>query len=236
MVIKKKIQGKAPTTVDMIYTLSTFYVDRSDVAEFVRINEEEIWPQLGTVPLGLWSVIMGGPNRLLMLCRYDSLQHWQTTCDWYADADSGVAAGRTNVIDAAEVTGLRPLTRRRPTDQAPESQPGIYTMRTFKVAAENLRRFVEVSEEGWWPWVEAGQGLRPLVQWISIVAPETRVYMMARYDDMAHWEATRQVGPKPEDPELIPVWETAREAIAERGSLIIDTNVCVLRPISQRRP
>lgn len=43
----------------MIYTLNTIYVDRADVAEFVRINEEEIWPRLGTVPLGcgpwLWA-------------------------------------------------------------------------------------------------------------------------------------------------------------------------------------
>jgi|TARA_Y100000310_G_scaffold335905_1_gene419092 hypothetical protein len=220
----------------VIYTLSTYHVDRADLTEFVRVQEEEVWPKLGTVPLGLWSVVMGGPRRVLMLCCYDSLQHWQSTCDWNVAADSGVASAGPSIFDATEAVALRPLTRRRPTAQAPESEAGIYTMRTFKVAGENLRRFVEVSEDGWWPWVEAGQGLRPLAQWVSIVAPETRVYMMARYDDMAHWEATRQVGTKPDDPELVPIWETASAAIAERQTLVIDTNVCMLLPISQRRP
>ncbi len=88
----------------------------------------------------------------------------------------------------------------------------------------------------WWPWVEPGQGNRPRGQWTSIVAPHTRVYMITRYDDLAHWEATRVVGPKPDAPELVPIWEAAGPGIAERASLTIDTDLRMLQPIGSRRP
>ena len=99
----------------------------------------------------------------------------------------------------------------------------------FGVARENVRRFVEVSEDGWWPWVLQVQGVRPLGQWLSISAAETRVYMMARYDDMAHWEDTRQVGPRPEDASLVSLWETASACISERSSLMLDTNMVFMQ-------
>ena len=60
--------------------------------------------------------------------------------------------------------------------------------------------------------------------------------MITRYDDLAHWEATRSVGPKPEAPELVPLWEAAGPAIAERRGLAIDTDVCMMQPLGSRRP
>jgi len=96
-------------------------------------------------PLGIWTVALGGPRRLLTLTAFDTLQAWQE--------DSATLSG----ADPAESIALRPLTKRRPTGQGPESNAGIYTMRTFNIARADLARFTEISEDGWWPWVDAGQ-------------------------------------------------------------------------------
>ena len=225
----------------MIYTIRNFEVERKNYREFVRISEEEIWPRFEEIDgraLGLWIVTMGGPERILLMTRYNSLAHWQETRSW---GDQGTAlrdavAARAKLIKDTDLIGLRPLTRRRPAEDAKEAEPGIYTMRTFRVGRNDINRFVSLSEDGWWPWVDHVQKVRPLGLWLSIVAPEVRIYLMARYDDMAHWEATRGPGPEPDDPEMKEKWNKARAAIMERTAITKETNVMVLRPISRRRP
>ena len=69
----------------MIFTLESFHVERKDHAEFVNISEERIWPDLeknGARPIGLWSVVLGGPEEILAMTRYDSLAQWQETRSW----------------------------------------------------------------------------------------------------------------------------------------------------------
>ena len=212
------------------YTLSRFEMPASQVEAFVARGEAEDWSGLGAVPpVGVWRVTLGRPSAVLLLTRFESLQHWH-------DATGGARAGEPP-FEPSEVIALRPITRRQPEGPGPEAEPGIYTMRTFTVARADLARFAEVSEEGWWPWVEAGQGgVRPLGQWSSIVAAATRVYMMARYDDPAHWEASRAVGPRPEDPALAPVWERASAAIAERHEMVLSTEVLMMEAVGSRRP
>lgn len=63
-----------------------------------------------------------------------------------------------------------------------------------------------------------------------------RIYLRAPYDDMAHWESTRGPSPEPSDPEMRGIWEKARDAVMERRSITLETNVKALRPISLRRP
>jgi len=73
-------------------------------------------------------------------------------------------------------------------------------------------------------------------QWLSIIAPETRIYMMSRYNDLAHLKGTRGPGPVPSDPELHAIWEKGRSALRERSAMVRQTDVAILRPISRRRP
>ena len=225
----------------MIYTMRTFQVAREHYQEFVRLSEEEMWPafeEMGGRALGLWIVTMGGRERIVLMARYESLAHWQETRSM--GPPGGIlrkaVAERAKLIDDTDLIALTPLTRRRPESDAPEKEPGIYTLRTFKVDRQDIDRFVTLSEDGWWPWVEKGQGLRPLALWMPTVAPEMQIYLMARYDDLAHWEATRGPGPEPEDPALREIWADGRDAIRERSSLVLDTGVRFLRPISRRRP
>ena len=225
----------------MIYTIRTLQVEPQNHDEFVRQSEEEIWPTLerqGTRALGLWIVVMGGAERILLMTRYDSLAHWQETRNW--DASGGkpqsTFSQRTRVVEDTAVIAMSPLTRLQPEGDAPESEPGIYTLRRFEVERGGVRRLVELSEEGWWPWVREGQGIRPIGQWLSIISPETRVYMMSRYNNLAHWEATRGPGPEPSDPERHAIWEKGRTALSERSAMVRQTDVRILRPISRRRP
>lgn len=225
----------------MIYTLRTLYVKPKHLNEFVHLSEEEVWPALedkGAMPLGLWARVAGGAERLMQMIRYDSLAQWQEIKGW--DRNGGklhqIRSEQLKLVSETAMVVLSPLTRCQPEGDAPESEPGIYTLRRFDVERGNIRRLAELSEDGWWPWVTQGQGIRPLGQWVSIVAPETRVYMIARYDDLAHWEATRGPGPEPEDPEMRAIWDRGRKDLKERSDMTRHTDVCVLRLISRRRP
>ncbi len=181
----------------LIYTLRTFHVDRKDYAEFVRISEETIWPGIekqGARALGLFVVVIGGPERILLMTRYDSLAHWQETRSWNELGSS--AGGRAALVKETEMIALRPLTKRMPSKDH-TGEPGIYTLRSFEIRDNDVDRLVDLSVNHWWHWAEKGLKHEPLGQWISIIAPETRIYMMTRYDDMNHWETTRSPSPEP---------------------------------------
>jgi len=225
----------------MIYTIRTFQVKPQDYDEFVRHSEEEIWPALenqGARALGLWIIVIGGAERILQMTRYDSLAHWQETQKW--DTRGGTLQStfseQIRLVQDTDLIALSPLTQLQPEGDAPETEPGIYTLRRFEVERENIKRLVELSETGWWPWVRKGQGIRPVGQWLSIISPETRIYMMSRYNDLAHWEATRGPGSEPSDPKMHAIWEKGRTALRERTTMIRQTDVRVLHPISRRRP
>ena len=221
----------------MIFTLESFHVERKDHAEFVNISEERIWPDLeknGARPIGLWSVVLGGPEEILAMTRYDSLAQWQETRSWERPSDA--SSGRAALVKDTNVIALRLLTRRYPTKDDTSDNPGIYTVRTFDVRDNDVDRLVYLSEERWWHWAETGLRHMPLGQWISIIAPERRIYMMTRYDDMAHWEQTRDASPEPSDPELKRIWADGYAAVRERSRMCLSTNVKILRPISGRRP
>ena len=221
----------------MIFTLESFHVERKDHAEFVNISEERIWPDLeknGARPIGLWSVVLGGPEEILAMTRYDSLAQWQETRSW--ERLSVASSGRAALVKDTNVIALRLLTRRYPTKDDTSDNPGIYTVRTFDVRDNDVDRLVYLSEERWWHWAETGLRHMPLGQWISIIAPERRIYMMTRYDDMAHWEQTRDASPEPSDPELKRIWADGYAAVRERSRMCLSTNVKILRPISGRRP
>ncbi len=225
----------------MIYTIRTFQVERQNYDAFVYQSEEEIWPALenkGGRALGLWIIVMGGAERILLMTRYDSLAHWQETRNWETCGGKPqiTFSERTRLVQNTALIALSPLTQLQPKGDAPETEPGIYTLRRFDVERENITRLAELSEREWWPWVRKGQGIRPVGQWLSIISPETRIYMMCRYNNLAHWEATRGPGPEPSDPEMHAIWEKGCTALRERTAIIRQTDVRILRPISRRRP
>jgi hypothetical protein len=228
----------------LIYTMRFCQVDRQHHEEFRRLSEEGVWlrqPRVGNRALGLWVVVMGGPERLVLMTRYESLAHWQETRRWggrRAEESGGDSPGarRNLLVRDYEVIALRPLSRRQPLEDGPEGEPGIYTLRTFRVAREARERFVQLAEESVWPWVERGKGCRPVGMWLSYVAPEERIYVLTRFDGLEHWERTLGISPPPEDAALRPLWERYAAASEILSGLAAESSIKVLRPLSRRMP
>ena len=217
----------------MISTMELYHVAAADHTSFVRLTEDVVWPQLeksNVYAIGLWRVVLGGADRLLQMTRYESVGHW-------LEAREGFDP-RADIIRDASTSILRPVTQRQPESTAPESEPGIYTLRTFRIDPGNLARFIDLSENQWWPWVGQGEGVRPICQWKTVIGEDDRVYMMSRYDDLSHW-AGHQAGNERKtlaNPELKEIYERALNAIVERQKITRETSVKILEPLSQRLP
>ncbi len=67
----------------MIYTLQTFQIDRKDYSEFIRITEasRSAQEQRGERSVGVWTVVLGAPERSLSMSCFDSLIQWQKVQD-----------------------------------------------------------------------------------------------------------------------------------------------------------
>ncbi|MHB8575738.1 MAG: NIPSNAP family protein [Dehalococcoidia bacterium] len=233
-----------------MYTLRTFQVDRTNYRRFVELSEDGVWPALehrDGRALGLWQVVIGGPERIVLMTRYESLEHWEGTRGWQGAAQRGAPPddvarrGREAGVERSAMTldttliALNLISRREPPENAPEAAPGIYTLRSFSVHPRDDAAFVRLTESVIWPWFET-MGTRHLGVWRTSVAEDPRIYMLSRYDDLAHWEATRAAGPEPADSALRGRWQAAREALRDRAQLTQGSGMRVLRPISRRRP
>ena len=74
----------------MLMTMRTWQVERRDYTEFARFTEEKYWPefdQLDGRAIGMWVVRVGGPERLMIMTRYESLEHWLGTRAWGSAGD-----------------------------------------------------------------------------------------------------------------------------------------------------
>ncbi len=223
----------------MIYAIETFQVQRQHHASFLRFAEDALWPALedqDAMPVGLWSVILGGPERLFMMTRYNDVGHWLDCQDWQSDFWQG--KGPAALIENSDAMVIRPITQSEP-DVAPEAEPGIYTVRTFRInMRKDLRKFIDLSENKWWPWIRLGEGVRPICQWATVIAEAPRIHMMTRYNDLSHWEG-HQLGNQRQDepdPELKEIYDQAVVAIRERSQIVEETSVKILKPLSKRLP
>lgn len=227
----------------MLYTMRTFLVDRANVARFVELSETGVWPALegrDGRALGLWQVVLGGDERIVLITRYESLAHWQETRSWPENrAAPWPAAGREAVVARAALTretdviAMRLLGTRRPPEDTPDRTPGVYALRSFQVRPADIAEFARRTEEAVWPWYET-QGARPLGMWRAHVAEQPLLWMLTGYAGLGVWEASRDPGPEPAEPELRAKWQALRAA--NRGELIQASGVRILRPISARRP
>ena len=171
-----------------------------------------------------------------MMTRFNDVGHWLDSQDWQSDYWQG--EGTAALIENSDAMVIRPITESEP-DIAPESEPGVYTLRTFQIdMKKDLRKFIDLSENKWWPWVRLGEGVRPICQWVTVIADSPRIYMMSRYNDLSHWEG-HQLGNERQvlsDPELKEIYEQALVAIKQRSEIVKETSVRILKPLSQRLP
>ena len=213
----------------MIVTVRTWQLNRLNYAEFARISEDDYWPLFdghGCRALGIWGVRVGAPERLMIMTRYDSLDHWLGTRAWGEAADKlkGVSDRRDAMLLDTDLTALDTLSRRQPQQDAPEIEPGVYVWETFRVERQNRERFRELSEDQWLPEAERSGGIRLVGIWNSYIGPQDFVYMLTRADSVAAWQQRHELGGGP------------NHALVQLAAISEKTSVQLLYSVTKRRP
>ena len=213
----------------MIVTVRTWQLNRLDYAEFARISEEDYWPLFdkhGCRALGIWGVRVGAAERLMVMTRYDSLDHWLGTRAWGKAGDKlkAIADRRDRMILDTDLVALNTLSRRQPKEDAPESEPGVYVWEAFRVARQNIERFRELTEDQWLPQIEGSGSIRLVGMWNVFIGPQNLVYMLTRADSISTWEHCHShVGDQ-------------SPALEQRAAISEKTSVQLLHSVTKRRP
>lgn len=213
----------------MLMTMRTWQVARRDYAEFARISEEKYWPvfdQFDGRALGMWVVRVGGPERLVIMTRYDNLEHWLGTRAWGDATDKlrALSERRDRMFQDTGLIAMNALSHRQPVSDAAEQSPGVYVLETFRAKLDDTEHFRELTEDTWAPWAERHGGVRLVGMWRSYVGPQDLVYVLTRADTFSVWEAR-----------LGPDIECAR-AIEERAAMSQRQCIKLLYPLTRRRP
>jgi len=213
----------------VIVTVRTWQLNRLDYAEFARISEEDYWPLFdkhGCRALGIWGVRVGAAERLMVMTRYDSLDHWLGTRAWGKAGDKlkAIADRRDRMILDTDLVALNTLSRRQPKEDAPESEPGVYVWEAFRVARQNIERFRELTEDQWLPQIEGSGSIRLVGMWNVFIGPQNLVYMLTRADSISTWEHCHShVGDQ-------------SPALEQRAAISEKTSVQLLHSVTKRRP
>lgn len=213
----------------MLMTLRTWRVQRHDHAEFARISEDQYWPefdQLDGRALGMWAIRVGGPERLMIMTRYQSLEHWLGTRAWGASAGrlKALSDRRDRMSEDTDLVAMLALSRRQPTADAPEAEAGVYVLETFRVKPDDTEHFRELTEDVWAPWAEEQGGVRLVGMWRSYIGPQDEVHVLSRADGFGVWE------------ERHASHIACSRALVERAAMSRRRNVKLLYAITRRRP
>ena len=213
----------------MLMTLRSWHVQRRDHAEFARLSEERYWPEFDRLDgraLGMWAIRVGGPERLMIMTRYESLEHWLGTRAWGAGAGrlKALSERRDRMIQDTDLIAMLALSRRQPVSDAPEAEPGVYVLEAFRAKLDDMEHFRELTEDVWAPWAEAEGGVRLVGMWRSYVGPQDRIHVLTRADSFGVWEARHGH-----------TIDCAR-ALVERAAMSERSCVKLLYPVTRRRP
>jgi hypothetical protein len=213
----------------MIVTVRTWQLNRLNYAEFARISEDNYWPLFdkhGCRALGIWGVRVGAAERLMVMTRYDSLDHWLGTRPWGEAADKlkAISDKRDAMLLDTDLLALETLSRRQPQQDAPEIEPGVYVWETFRVERQNRERFRELNEDQWLPAAERAGGIRLVGIWNSYIGPQGFVYVLTRADSVVTWQRRHELG-----------GETSH-ALVQLAAISEKTSIQLLYSVTKRRP
>lgn len=110
----------------------------------------------------------------------------------------------------------------------------VVVQRSFTIERGGFGEFERLSREGIWPYMEA-RGCKIVGLFANMHGgPSNEAVLLTAYDSLAHWEATRDQAPLPDDasPALRDLHAPYRAALAARAKLTIVTSTRVLRPIT----
>jgi hypothetical protein len=132
------------------------------------------------------------------------------------------------LVDSEDVRLLRSVSSRPKSVIAPEDLRPFYGHRRFFISPADVDEFVEHSQNGIWPRIEA-QGACILGLWTPVAGTTPlEIVLLTGYHGPAHWEETRE---KPAAPEGVSeeVWAHARRARTGRSAIALRTWVRLMR-------
>jgi NIPSNAP len=224
----------------MILTMRTWQVAREHYAEFARLSEDDFWPEFERLdgrPLALWVARVGMQERVVLMTRYASLEHWLSTRSWGAAAAKlkALTDRREKLHGDTDLIALLPLSHRQPAANAPEAEPGWYVLERWRVEPQQRDQFRSLTEDRWLPWAEADGRLRLVGCWRSYVGPADQVLVLLRATAMSDWDARTFAGGS-DGAANTPENAAACEALMQRRAIAEPLATVMLSPLTRRRP
>jgi hypothetical protein len=171
------------------------------------------------------------PGEVLEVTGFPSLAAW--TQAQQERRESGLTESglpENGLIEKQEVRLLRAISSRPKSPVPAEDRRTIYGYRRFFIRPADLDDFVNCSEHGIWPRIEA-QDARILGLWTTLAATDPQeIILLTGYHGPGHWEETRDTGARPQniDPTL---WDTSLKLATRRRALTIRSWVCLMREV-----
>lgn len=212
----------------MIYEERLISLQRRTLDAFVADFDQNVKPALeatGGETLCTLSAVIGDPvDEVMQVTRFSDYQAWE-------DAQKVRAASTTGVFQSESVRLLKSIAIRPKAVIPAEDWRPFYGHRRFFISPDDLNEFVQCSEEGIWPRIDA-QGGRVLGLWTTVAATSPmEIVLLTGYHGPAHWEETRAYGsdvPEGYDREM---WERSKRLGAQRSLLPIRTWVRLMRRV-----
>ncbi|HJO82632.1 MAG: hypothetical protein QGG34_08415 [SAR202 cluster bacterium] len=209
----------------MIYEERRITLKRGQLDAFTEHFTRNVKPALteseGEVLCTLSAVIGDPTEELLQVTRYPDIERWER-------AQSAYDESRMALSDSEDVRLLRSVSSRPKHVVTPDDMRAFYGHRRFFISPTDLDEFVEHSQNGIWPRIEA-QGASILGLWTPIAATAPQeIILLTGYHGPAHWEETRQ---KPTLPKGVEqgVWTLGTKARTGRSDITIRTWVRLMR-------
>jgi hypothetical protein len=209
----------------VIYELRQTTLRPHGLDNYVRQTREKPWPRPDITDAKLLcrlSGFIGYPwEEVLEIVRFPSLEAWTRAQRELPE---------NSLAEKQEVRLLRSISS-RPKDQVPaEDRRAIYGYRRFFIPPADLDVFVDCSENGIWPRIEA-QGACILGLWTTLAATvPLEVILLTGYHGPAHWEETRDTGARPQNIDAA-LWDTSLKLATRRRAMTLRSWVCIMRAI-----
>ena len=211
----------------MIYEERSISLQRGMLDAFVSRFDQAVKPALeaqgGETLCTLTAVIGDPPEELLQITRFPDFQAWE-------EAQKGHGGSPFSMVQTESVRLLKPVASRPKAVIGSDDLRPFYGHRRFFIPPDDLDEFVQCSEEGIWPRIEA-QGARILGLWTTVAATSPmEIVLLTGYHGPAHWEQTRAYQDTPEGFDSS-MWERSRRMHAQRSLLPLRTWVRLMRRV-----
>ncbi len=209
----------------MIFEERRTLVAPNQLDEYLSRHRSELIPSIraaGGEVICLLSGLIGNPqNEIVQITSWRSLYAWR-------QAQTAFREGPSELHHSEEVRLLRAISSRPETVIPEEDRRQVYGFRRFFIHPQDLDDFVNCSENGIWPRIEAMDACI-LGLWTTIAETNPQEIIIATgYRSLSHWEKTRYEGTPPPGVDRA-LWDNEDGLRRRRVEMTLQTWVCLMR-------